>query len=1248
MTNTFQRKLLLGAAGAALVLGGAGMIASPAHAAAEFTTDDDNDGSFTTGTNTTHDTGEGTAELLGHGVLSTPLQINTDGTLTVDANATIGDATNGGLIADGTATTETVTFEYGPGDNNGTITLTINGGASRNSEAGMSIVFVGEDNDGNADILAIDFNGNIDLGTGTIKLDSNNTLGDVTVNFSGETISTGGITLDEAAIATEDAIITFDGTTAQSITGDIAGSAEGAGVVNVTNIGGTVTFNDEVGPAQGTAVNLLTIGNSSGTSTVIFADDVYVADDGDQDGGIDIGLTDGGSANVTFRGDVVAEGAITMGTGATVDTNTLTLDSRTKSISVTGNTFVGGAAADTNALVVTSNDTIANTVTLGTDMGANFDTVTVEANTDFIAKNVTATGDVTLNSGSILRNSADADVIDVEDVVGASDGVGTVRADNNLVVRADLGNDGASLAAVTVDAGKSLTLDGATDSEAIAVYSNIELTGASSNLIIAADNSTTAIVTVNGNITAGVADQGLITVTDASTSDRFTVTGDIGTSSAKILNIDLGDGNATSATFGGNVYLAGELELDDETDTVILTGGTSTTGVTFDGLITGNAAGEGTIQVGNGTSDTAFVTFDDGIADGDNNIDFLDIQEGSQATFANGRDIEITADAAGSEGLNVDGTIVLTSSSTIGDTDMLVTDTVGDMDLNGTVTINGSNGVDITAGSEVFIDGNFTVNLDSTENVTINTAANGIDIGATATTDTYSALLTLNNQLVLSDEAAVGNNGDTVRIVVGSSSGYTPTTTNAYALTGTEFDLANGAILEVTAGTITGLDLGDDIYVLDTTDFEINNTDADFTSDTTLCDTCSVRLIDTAVLNLERSSNATADDLIITATLNDLNSVFSSGTYVTAGNALFAAPSTTGGNLATIRNNFLVETNASNSENIAESIAPTVDGGTVAGAMSASGQTLSVNNARIASLRDGTAGQTGMVAGNLAEGLKAWGQVFGSTAEQDRRDNVDGFEADTFGFALGIDTETLADNWIWGLSFAYADTEVDSDNANSTNTEIDSYQIGVYANYDWDERTYVSGQLAYVFGDNDSRRSNVGNIAGLTASGDYDSDQVVARLEAGRNYSFNETTTVTPSVLLNYAYYDADSYSETGAGNAGLTVNSEAVSVLELGVGLDASWLYQQADGSYLKPEVRAGVRYDFLDDEVEATSSFVGVAGTSFKTQGFDPAQTTFNLGLGLTYFSTTNWELSADYDFEVKEDYDSHAGVLRAAYKF
>ena len=59
--------------------------------------------------------------------------------------------------------------------------------------------------------------------------------------------------------------------------------------------------------------------------------------------------------------------------------------------------------------------------------------------------------------------------------------------------------------------------------------------------------------------------------------------------------------------------------------------------------------------------------------------------------------------------------------------------------------------------------------------------------------------------------------------------------------------------------------------------------------------------------------------------------------------------------------------------------------------------------------------------------MRMWGQVFGQTADQDMRDGINGYDADTFGIAVGLDTENIGNDTVVGMAFSYADTDVSSD-----------------------------------------------------------------------------------------------------------------------------------------------------------------------------------------------------------------------------
>jgi outer membrane autotransporter protein len=318
---------------------------------------------------------------------------------------------------------------------------------------------------------------------------------------------------------------------------------------------------------------------------------------------------------------------------------------------------------------------------------------------------------------------------------------------------------------------------------------------------------------------------------------------------------------------------------------------------------------------------------------------------------------------------------------------------------------------------------------------------------------------------------------------------------------------------------------------------------------------------------------------------------------------------------------------------ILEGAQTTADGGNVVAIRSVARGTSNITRNRMASLRTGLIGPTGMSAGDVTDNLTMWAQPFAQSSDQGKRDNVDGYEADTYGITVGVDTDGLS-NGIVGVALTYANTEVDSKNATETNTDVDSYQVTVYGDYDLNDETYLTGSVSYVYGQNESTRHNVGGVSGVNANGDFNSHQFGARAEIGRKFISGKGLSVTPSFMLNYAHYTADSYTETGAGTANLRVSTDDMDLLEAGVGVDLTWERHNDDGSVWFPSLHAGYRHDIIGDKFQATSNFTG-GGSSFKTEGFEPAQDVFNLGVGVRYFICGKWDISANYDFEYKSDY-------------
>ena len=158
---------------------------------------------------------------------------------------------------------------------------------------------------------------------------------------------TGVTTLDEGTGGTDGAVLTFNGTAAQTVSGDImvttANTGEGTVVVNNTGTG-VVTFSDEVGTAGTQALRQVTLMDGAVRfNSDAWTQDLTVAT------AAPVTLGPGTTANTTNGGgnlNLVNTGAINVGTG-TID-GVSANDGALNVVGGTGNTvtFGGGDRGD--------------------------------------------------------------------------------------------------------------------------------------------------------------------------------------------------------------------------------------------------------------------------------------------------------------------------------------------------------------------------------------------------------------------------------------------------------------------------------------------------------------------------------------------------------------------------------------------------------------------------------------------------------------------------------------------------------------------------------------------------------------------------------------------------------------------------------------------------------------------------------------------------------------------------------------
>lgn len=344
------------------------------------------------------------------------------------------------------------------------------------------------------------------------------------------------------------------------------------------------------------------------------------------------------------------------------------------------------------------------------------------------------------------------------------------------------------------------------------------------------------------------------------------------------------------------------------------------------------------------------------------------------------------------------------------------------------------------------------------------------------------------------------------------------------------------------------------------------------------------------------------------------------------------------GTLATVQGVIGAQGNAAGVNNVINSLTPGIDGAGIASVNITVDTGNQISN-RLASVRS----TSGVATGDPMANNHMWIQGFGSTESQDDHGGNYGYDANSGGVSVGVDTDTLADGYTTGVAVSYGHGTVDSNSPNNASTDIDTYVGTLYGSRVLDDGIFINGQLGFGYNKYDIDRT----ILGVgSASGSTNGWQGTAKVEGGRDYAAGKFT-LTPLASLQYTYLDMDSYTETGAGGASLRVNPDSLSTVDAGAGGQLAYAIPLTDGGTLKPSVHAKYIYRFGDTDLSTTSQFTG-GGSAFNTGGVKADRSSVNLGAGLLLTTVAGTDLSLNYDADIRSNLVGHTGQLKARWAF
>ena len=1021
-------------------------------------------------------------------------------------------------------------------------------------------------------------------------------VGAATISVYGQTNGAAGSIAFGNTLTADSVIVESAGTnTAQAESATVAGNTTVSGVTGVVagsfaGASSTLTLNGAANTLTGATGVIASTAGANATLVVNGANNTL--------GGL-VSLIDSGT------GSSGGQAILTFGTGATNVTLTTGVTgggTNEGTVNLLGANAITGAIGTTNAVNAVNAGVQGTTSSISGAVRAG--TVTINGGSNAAATGTTNFGStLTVGAGGLTVSSAGTAAAQVE----ASTVTGVLTDAGTLNITAGAG----------AGAHASLRLNGATNT--ITGVTTLDDNGGNATLTIGGGSS----VTFTGGIIGASTNEGTLALLGAST-----ITGQVGSASNLLKSVTLA-GGALDA-FTGDIFVTtlaygasnSTVQIADGKNITAAITATNTGTLTFLGTssVSGQVGAGGavvsTINTGAATGKTT--TFNNGVFAttlnvGAGAVDLKGATTGNlvfgnaagTATLESGQTLAGNINGTGGNTTTGVGNVVLAGTNTItgqiGNTGILnaltlsgtgVTDTV----TSAAATVNAANTTTLGTNTLAVGTNNFTLGANQTLVSTISSAAaygKVTSTGATAVDAASKVNLTV---------ATTGYLPTTTFVLVDGGSGTAVSALNAGGLTINGVN--DGAAQSLTLGAITYTQVG-----------------------------------------------AGTDQLEILATNNGSASVASSSNNAAVAHALDTIAATGNAALQTVQSHVAAATTTGAVNAILSALTPTVDNGAQTASLQAVSQVQGITDARItAALSDDD--MSGVSSGVSGNGASMWIQGYGANSDQDARDSVAGYSASTFGTAIGADTENIIEDGLLGIAFSYGKADITSQNANTTATTVDNYGLSLYGVAGLQSQMFLEGQMGFAYNTISSVRHDVGGIAGVSASGNTNSNQYNAKVTIGRDFErwLLGDVIVTPDFSASYTYLSTQGYTETGPG-ANMVVGGNSQSNLDMGIGGKIAWYLKEADGSVIKPVLRADYSYAVVDDRIGTTSSFAGAApgnNPSFVTEGPTPERNRFDVGVGITYLTTANWDLTANYLFEYRSDYTANAGTLRLTAHF
>lgn len=280
-----------------------------------------------------------------------------------------------------------------------------------------------------------------------------------------------------------------------------------------------------------------------------------------------------------------------------------------------------------------------------------------------------------------------------------------------------------------------------------------------------------------------------------------------------------------------------------------------------------------------------------------------------------------------------------------------------------------------------------------------------------------------------------------------------------------------------------------------------------------------------------------------------------------------------------------------------------------------------------------------------------WIRPVGTWDNQQKRDGLDGYNADTRGIAIGADVPVHAQARL-GLALGMSRTDVNDTSPDLRHdARVESWNTLVYGGFDFTPDTALTWQAGY--GRNQTEGNRYLNIVNPSTSttvysgaghSDYDSHTLQAGLGLQSTFAPAEKWTLTPQVRTDYYRIRDKGYRESGADDVGLDVDGQTLEAMIISTKAKAG--FQVTD--IINIHASAGVGYDTINDRSENRVAFIGSPETPIAFQSMKQSPWIGMAGVGITAKLSSTLDGTVQYDAEQRSDFTSQSVALKLRYAF